>query len=266
MLVSNRVDGNHYAGGLQDAHRRQADQGWAWRRLHGGHCGRQGSLGHGTLGGVSRHRFGPGADQSSNIPVGRSPHGIYARAMHGAIARAFARAFAGYALRWLRPQRWPQPPTAGTLYLTFDTGHGSSAGHCRHTGPTSTKGDLLCRQRKDSHRWLRHSMTSHKTFWQRLVKEGTPSAHTFDHHYFRGDVGSTQVSYVPWGNSQRRRQSAAGVCAELKPEDRSRALTGRGFDGIWRAGAGQRHACWITQLRLHPCRLGRRRIWATNCR
>jgi peptidoglycan/xylan/chitin deacetylase (PgdA/CDA1 family) len=84
---------------------------------------------------------------------------------------------------------------------------------------------------------------SQKAFWQRLASEGHAfGSHTWDHHYFRGDVGANQVRYVPWGRpeAEGRLLDRAGVCVELKrSEDRFRELTGRGFDGLWRAPGGK---------------------------
>jgi len=164
--------------------------------------------------------------------------------MHGAIARAFARAFAGVCAAVVAATALAAAADCkGTLYLTFDTGH---------MDPAPAIADILARHQIKATFFVANEKTvtggftlddSHKAFWQRLVKEGHAfGSHTFDHHYFRGDVGSTQVSYVPWGKTAKdgRQLDRAGVCAELKkPEDRFRALTGRGFDGIWRAPGGK---------------------------
>ena len=131
----------------------------------------------------------------------------------------------------------------GTLYLTFDTGH---------MEPASAIADILAKHQVKATFFLANEKTraegftldeTQKPFWQRLVKEGHAfGSHTWDHYYFRGDVGANRVSYVPWGKPAKdgRTLDRAGVCAELKKsEDRFRALTGRGFDGLWRAPGGK---------------------------
>ena len=135
------------------------------------------------------------------------------------------------------------PGCSGTLYLTFDTGH---------MEPAPAIADILARHQVKATFFIANEKTraggftlddSQKAFWQRLVKEGHAfGSHTFDHHYFRGDVGDTQVSYIPWGKTTNdgRLLDRAGVCAEIgKSESRFRELTGRGFDGIWRAPGGK---------------------------
>ncbi len=138
---------------------------------------------------------------------------------------------------------------AGTLYLSFDTGH---------MEPAEAIADILAKHqvkatffianekvkqpgksREASTAWTLDE--AQRAFWQRLVREGHAfGSHTWDHHYFRGDVGSDRVRYVPWGAKQGRELDAEGVCAELRrPEQRFKELTGRGFDGLWRAPGGK---------------------------
>jgi peptidoglycan/xylan/chitin deacetylase (PgdA/CDA1 family) len=131
----------------------------------------------------------------------------------------------------------------GTLYLTFDTGH---------MEPASAIADILAKHRVKATFFLANEKTksggmtlddSQKAFWQRLATEGHAfGTHTWDHHYFRGDVGTDRVSFIPWGKtaSDGRTLDRLGVCAELKKsEDRFREMTGRGFDGLWRAPGGK---------------------------
>lgn len=134
-------------------------------------------------------------------------------------------------------------PCTGTLYLTFDTGH---------MEPAIAVADILARHQVKATFFLANEKTkaggmtlddAQKTFWQRLAKEGHAfGSHTWEHSYFRGDIGLDQVKYVPWGKPEKagRLLDRAGVCAELKKsEDRFREMTGRGFDRVWRAPGGR---------------------------
>jgi peptidoglycan/xylan/chitin deacetylase (PgdA/CDA1 family) len=131
--------------------------------------------------------------------------------------------------------------SAGTLYLTFDTGH---------MEPASQIADILAKHDVKATFFLANEKTKsggfslddqQKPFWQRLAKEGHAfGSHTWDHHYFLGNVGADNVSYIPWGAKSGRTLDRAGVCAELKKsEDRFREMTGRGYDGLWRAPGGK---------------------------
>jgi peptidoglycan/xylan/chitin deacetylase (PgdA/CDA1 family) len=77
-------------------------------------------------------------------------------------------------------------------------------------------------------------------FWRARVAEGHAfGSHTLRHWYFRGDVGE-QVRYVPWGAREGVMLDRATLCAELRaPEERLKAMTGRGLDPIWRAPGGR---------------------------
>jgi peptidoglycan/xylan/chitin deacetylase (PgdA/CDA1 family) len=136
-----------------------------------------------------------------------------------------------------------QAACTGTLYLTLDTGH---------MEPANAIADILAKHQVKATFFLANEKTksggftlddSQKPFWQRLAKEGHAfGSHTWDHHYFRGEVGSDKVSYVPWAKTAKegRTLDRAGVCAELKKsEDRFREMTGRGYDGLWRAPGGK---------------------------
>ena len=137
----------------------------------------------------------------------------------------------------------PQSACTSTIYLTFDTGH---------MQPASAIADILAKHQVKATFFLANEKTksggftlddTQKAFWQRLANEGHAfGSHTWDHHYFRGDVGTDQVNYVPWGRPEKegRLLDSAGVCAELKKSDtRFREITGRGFDGLWRAPGGK---------------------------
>ena len=136
-----------------------------------------------------------------------------------------------------------QPACKGTLYLTFDTGH---------MEPANDIADILAKHQIKATFFLANERTksggftlddAQKPFWQRLAKEGHAfGSHTWDHSYFRGDVGANKVSYIPWGKTagEGRILDRTGVCAELKKsETRFREMTGRGYDGLWRAPGGK---------------------------
>jgi peptidoglycan/xylan/chitin deacetylase (PgdA/CDA1 family) len=158
-----------------------------------------------------------------------------------AVALGMVVALAGGALS---PRSEASTPCAsGTLFLTLDTGH---------MEPAEAIADILQKHRIRATFFLANERTktggtslddAHKPFWQRLAGEAHAfGSHTWDHHYFRGDIGADKVSYVPWGKpvAAGRILDRAGVCAELKKsENRFREMTGRGFDGIWRAPGGK---------------------------
>lgn len=163
------------------------------------------------------------------------------------ICPVWVRAFAGMTLiaatlSLLSATAAAQPTcSSGTLYLTFDTGH---------MEPANNIADILAKHSVKATFFLANEKTKtggfsldeqQKPFWQRVTGEGHAfGSHTWDHHYFRGDVGADRVSYIPWGAKSGRTLDRAGLCAELKKsEDRFRAMTGRGYDGLWRAPGGK---------------------------
>jgi len=140
---------------------------------------------------------------------------------------------------------------AGTIYLTFDTGHMEPA---VAIADILRKHDVratffLANEKVKTPGRTRESSTRYtldddqRAFWRRLVEEGHAfGSHTWDHHYFRGDAAADRVRYVPWAARQSagRLLDRDALCEELrKPEVRFRELTGRGFDGLWRAPGGK---------------------------
>ena len=117
----------------------------------------------------------------------------------------------------------------GTLYLTLDTGH---------MEPASAIADILVKHQVKATFFVANEKTksggftlddSQKPIWQRLAKEGHAfGSHTWDHHYFRGDVDADKVSYIPWGKTAKdgRMLDRAGVCAEIWLRARSRSNLG----------------------------------------
>jgi peptidoglycan/xylan/chitin deacetylase (PgdA/CDA1 family) len=128
----------------------------------------------------------------------------------------------------------------GTIYLTLDTGH---------MAPAEEIAAILRKHEVKATFFLANEKTlrgdtaldpAWREFWVARVAEGHAfGSHTWRHWYFRQDQGS-QVSYVPWGAAAGELLDEAGVCAEIRrSEDAFKALTGRGFDGIWRAPGGK---------------------------
>jgi peptidoglycan/xylan/chitin deacetylase (PgdA/CDA1 family) len=78
-------------------------------------------------------------------------------------------------------------------------------------------------------------------YWKQLAAEGHAfGTHTWRHWYIRGDAPNGKVSYVPSGAKQGEALDREAFCAELrKPEETFKAMTGRGFDGLWRAPGGK---------------------------
>jgi peptidoglycan/xylan/chitin deacetylase (PgdA/CDA1 family) len=128
----------------------------------------------------------------------------------------------------------------GTVYLTLDTGH---------MGPAEEMAATLNRREVKATFFLANEKAqrggsslddSWASFWRARAQEGHAfGSHTWRHWYFREDAGD-RVRYVPWGAKQGEWLDAAGVCAELKKSETAfKAMTGRGFDGLWRAPGGR---------------------------
>jgi peptidoglycan/xylan/chitin deacetylase (PgdA/CDA1 family) len=148
------------------------------------------------------------------------------------------------ALAWLVLAVWSLSaaanPCKGTLYLTFDTGH---------MGPAEAIADILDRQAIKATFFLANERTLRSDtsldltwapYWRRLAEAGHAfGSHTWRHWYLRGDQGE-QIRYVASDGKGRELLDAAALCAELRrPEERFRVMTGRGFDGFWRAPGGK---------------------------
>ncbi|MFA6168903.1 MAG: polysaccharide deacetylase family protein [Gemmatimonadaceae bacterium] len=132
-------------------------------------------------------------------------------------------------------------PCAGTVYLTFDTGH---------MEPAEAIANVLDKHQVKATFFLANEKTrrgdtsldpSWAPFWKRLAQSGHAfGSHTWRHWYFAGDTARGRIRYAPMGGTQGELLDAAALCAELKkPEEAFRAMTGRGFDGLWRAPGGR---------------------------
>ncbi len=129
----------------------------------------------------------------------------------------------------------------GSVYLTIDTGH---------MQPAEEMASILKKHDVKATFFLANEKTkrgdtsldpSWTSFWKARANEGHAfGSHTWRHWMFRGDVGADKVSYVPAGEKSGETLDEAGVCAELRQSETVfKAMTGRGFDGIWRAPGGQ---------------------------
>ena len=128
----------------------------------------------------------------------------------------------------------------GTVYLTIDTGHMEPA---EEIAAILKKHDIKATFFLANEKTKRGPMSldpEWAPFWKARANEGHAfGSHTWRHAYFRGDVGE-QVSYVPWGAKVGDTMNQQQVCAEIKQSETAfKAMTGRGFDGIWRAPGGK---------------------------
>ena len=129
----------------------------------------------------------------------------------------------------------------GTVYLTLDTGN---------MQPAETMAAILNKHDIKATFFLANEKTkrgdtsldpSWGAFWKARADEGHAfGSHTWRHWVFKSDVGNDKVSYIPAGEKSGEILDEAGVCTELKrPESAFKAMTGRGFDGVWRAPGGK---------------------------
>lgn len=128
----------------------------------------------------------------------------------------------------------------GTVYLTIDTGHMEPADEIAAIlKKTDIKATFFLANEKTK-RGPRSLDPAWTSFWKAREDEGHAfGSHTWQHHYFRSDAGD-KVRYVPWGAKAGETLDQQQVCAEIKQSETAfKAMTGRGFDGIWRAPGGK---------------------------
>ena len=129
----------------------------------------------------------------------------------------------------------------GIVYLTLDTGN---------MQPAEAMAAVLNKHNVKATFFLANEKTkrgdtsldpSWSAFWKARAEEGHAfGSHTWRHWIFRRDIGNDKVSYIPAGEKSGEMLDEAGVCVELKkPERAFKAMTGRGFDGVWRAPGGK---------------------------
>ena len=128
-----------------------------------------------------------------------------------------------------------------TVYLTIDTGN---------MQPAEAMAAILKKHAVKATFFLANEKTtrgdmsldaSWQSFWKTRADEGHAfGSHTWRHWYFRGDVGADQVKYTPSGQARGETLNQQQVCRELtQSEDAFKRMTGRGFDGLWRAPGGK---------------------------
>ncbi len=136
------------------------------------------------------------------------------------------------------------PDGRAPLYLTFDTGSESQA---ELIHDVLKKYDVratffLANEKSVRGDWSLDE--SWAPYWKTLVAEGHAfGTHTFDHVYFRGDVGRDEVRVRPqFGADAGRTMEWTGkqYCAEMdRVGQRFKALTGSNLDRFWRAPGGK---------------------------
>jgi peptidoglycan/xylan/chitin deacetylase (PgdA/CDA1 family) len=157
------------------------------------------------------------------------------------MASSSRRSFCGAALAAAVPLATSSQAAGGTLFLTLDTGWMSEA---------LLIADTLAQRRIRATLFLADERTfrgdtcladSWSDFWRARVNEGHAfGSHTMRHWYFRGDPGPDRVTFQSYDRRQTTTLTAEQMCAELRaPEARLRAMTGRGFDPLWRAPGGR---------------------------
>ena len=130
---------------------------------------------------------------------------------------------------------------AGTVYLTIDTGNMQPAEEMAAVlNKHGVKATFFLANEKTT-RGDTSMAPSWTAFWKARADEGHAfGSHTWRHWVFKRDVGTGKVNYVPAGGKSGLTLDEAGVCAELKHSEAAfKAMTGRGFDGIWRAPGGK---------------------------
>jgi peptidoglycan/xylan/chitin deacetylase (PgdA/CDA1 family) len=133
------------------------------------------------------------------------------------------------------------------IYLTFDTGSQSQA---------MLVHDVLKKHGVHATFFLANEKTirgdssldpSWAAYWKMLASEGHAfGTHTFDHVYYRGDVGDDEVRVRPQFGphaGQTMVWDATQYCAELdRVSARFTGLTGQRLDAFWRAPGGKTSA------------------------
>jgi peptidoglycan/xylan/chitin deacetylase (PgdA/CDA1 family) len=145
-------------------------------------------------------------------------------------------ALAGLAATLVTPAR----AAGGTLYLTLDTGWMSEADLiARALAERSVRATLFLADER-TFRGDTCLADSWGDFWRaRVTERHAFGSHTMRHWYFRGDPAPDRVTFQSYDRRQGTTLGQAELCAELRaPEARLRAMTGRGFDPLWRAPGG----------------------------
>ena len=136
------------------------------------------------------------------------------------------------------------PDGRAPIYLTFDTGSESQAALIHDV---LKKHDVRATFFLANEKSVRGDWSLDETwapYWKTLAGEGHAfGTHTFDHVYFRGDVGRDEVRVRPqFGFDAGRTMdwTAQRYCAELdRVGQRFEQLTGARLDHFWRAPGGK---------------------------
>ncbi len=150
------------------------------------------------------------------------------------------RALGAAALAALAPTPAAASACRRTVYLTIDTGWMDTAELIAEVMARHGVRATLFIADERTFRGDTSLSDSWAPFWRARVAEGHAfGSHTLRHWYFRGDEGE-RVRYVAWGERAGTLLDRPAFCAELRaPEERLRAMTGRGLDPIWRAPGGR---------------------------
>lgn len=160
------------------------------------------------------------------------------------IARSICALAAASAASSVSPASAACPDGREPIYLTFDTGSQSQA---------MVIHDVLKKYEVRATFFLANEKTvrgdwsldpSWAAYWKLLASEGHAfGTHTFDHVYYRGDVGSHDVAVRPqFGarSGQTINWDSTRYCAELdRVAKRFDDLTGQPLDAFWRAPGGK---------------------------
>jgi peptidoglycan/xylan/chitin deacetylase (PgdA/CDA1 family) len=152
-----------------------------------------------------------------------------------------SKAFVAWCVAALVPLGAAADTCKGTVYLTIDTGH---------MAPAEAMAAILNKHNVKATFFLANEKAqrgdtsldkSWSAFWKARADEGHAfGSHTWRHWYVRGDVGTDKLRYVPWGQSAGETLDEKQFCAELKQSEAAfKSMTGRGFDGLWRAPGGK---------------------------
>jgi len=131
--------------------------------------------------------------------------------------------------------------SAGTVYLTIDTGWGREATQIAEILKRRNVRATLFIANEPTFNGERSLSPAWADFWRARVAEGHVFAsHTDRHWYFRGDAGPGRTRYVSRGREGQAVLDQAAMCRELnEPIERLRAIApGATVLPLWRAPGG----------------------------
>jgi peptidoglycan/xylan/chitin deacetylase (PgdA/CDA1 family) len=137
--------------------------------------------------------------------------------------------------------RMPASCSAGTIYLTIDTGWGREAERIAEILKRRSIRATLFVANEPTHRGDRSLEPGWAEFWRARAAEGHVFAsHTDRHWYFRGDPAPGLVRFVAYDKKNETRLDQAAMCRELNaPIERLRAaVPDAAVLPLWRAPGG----------------------------